>query len=510
MKIRRFISQACVPLVAALIGGYVSALMTGNAHLPLALVSPAQAQASCPTTLPPSTNFTGAGITQGQFKTAITNLVSYLTCVLGTDGTTATAKSTLGLATVASTGAYSDLSGTPTGLPPTGSAGGDLNGSYPNPTLGSAGTPGTYAYPASVTTDSKGRVTSITAGSAPSSAGPEASLASASTTDLGSTGVNVVQITGTTTITSFGSSASTSNPIYFIRFASALTLTHNATNLIIPGAANITTAANDNAIVKYEGSGHWRLLLYKAAANRPIPALAAGTYGATDGSQAIGQIIINSEGRVTGLTTITGLSGSGGGGGGGGTCFMLDAYVTMRGGRRKRLADVRIGEQVSDGRGGWNTVIGIDRTTVSGRLMARLNGEHWTSCEHPHMRADGSFAALDVDAIYGEWGAEHALVIEGGAVVRRKIVGLEPGRVTPMIAGQSLLKQHGPCPLITIELFDDFPEDTPLGNLAVDGSGTYVVDDYVVTGWPDHTRWDFDRWEPRSAQIEAVRALEPV
>ncbi len=52
----------------------------------------------------------------------------------------------------------------PTTLPPSGSAGGDLTGSYPNPSLKNTGTAGTYGDAATlprVTTDSAGRVTQI-------------------------------------------------------------------------------------------------------------------------------------------------------------------------------------------------------------------------------------------------------------------------------------------------------------------------------------------------------------
>lgn len=109
----------------------------------------------------------------------------------------------------------------------------------------------------------------------------EATLASATTTDLGSVTSNVISITGTTTITGFGSSANTNDPIYFVRFTGSLTLTHNGTSLIIPGGENITTSAGDMAVVQYLGSGNWRLRDYQYAqgTNITMPVLQGYIYG---------------------------------------------------------------------------------------------------------------------------------------------------------------------------------------------------------------------------------------
>lgn len=92
--------------------------------------------------------------------------------------------------------------------------------------------------------------------------GPLTNLASATTTDLGTISSHNISITGTTTITGFGSSASTTYPLYKLAFADALLLTYNATSLIIPGSASITTATGDTCEALYLGSGNWQIINY--------------------------------------------------------------------------------------------------------------------------------------------------------------------------------------------------------------------------------------------------------
>ena len=90
--------------------------------------------------------------------------------------------------------------------------------------------------------------------------GTETLLAAASTTDLGtiaSHNVNVGTNAGVS-ITSFGSSASTANPIYIARWTVAGTITNGA-NILCAGGANISVNAGDVYILEYMGSGVWRV-----------------------------------------------------------------------------------------------------------------------------------------------------------------------------------------------------------------------------------------------------------
>lgn len=116
-------------------------------------------------------------------------------------------------------------------------------------------------------------------------AGPLTNLTSASA-DLGTIASHNVNITGTTTITAFGSTAVTTYPIYILNFAGALILTHNGTSLILPGAANIVTAIGDSAIALYLGSGNWQVVAYQRAASQPYRRLTPTYQVFTSGSAA--------------------------------------------------------------------------------------------------------------------------------------------------------------------------------------------------------------------------------
>lgn len=94
-----------------------------------------------------------------------------------------------------------------------------------------------------------------------------ANVASAATVTLGEGGY--FGITGTTTITALAFSTDKAGRVAVLKFAGALTLTHNATSLILPGGYNITTAANDVACFVSEGSGNFRCLWYRRAAIAP-------------------------------------------------------------------------------------------------------------------------------------------------------------------------------------------------------------------------------------------------
>ena len=89
---------------------------------------------------------------------------------------------------------------------------------------------------------------------------PPVTIASASTVNIGAAASNIINVTGTTTITSFGSIAA--GAVRIVNFQGALILTYNATSLILPGGTSIATAANDVGVFQSLGSGNWKCVSY--------------------------------------------------------------------------------------------------------------------------------------------------------------------------------------------------------------------------------------------------------
>ena len=106
---------------------------------------------------------------------------------------------------------------------------------------------------------------------------------------------NYFDVTASNAITSMASVGV--GTVIGLHFDAALTLTHHATDLILPGAANITTAAGDEAIFVEYASGDYRCLSYFTAAT--------GAYVTAATTSASGVVEIATQAEVSAMTDTT-------------------------------------------------------------------------------------------------------------------------------------------------------------------------------------------------------------
>lgn len=125
-----------------------------------------------------------------------------------------------------------------------------------------------------------------------------ANVASADTINLLTTTGNYVNVTGTTTIRGLSPSASGNSLLTgarrVVNFNGALTLTHNATTLILPGNVNRTTVAGDIAEFVYLGGVSWVCISY-------VPRTVTGT----------GSTMLAASPTTTGTLTTAAITASG-------------------------------------------------------------------------------------------------------------------------------------------------------------------------------------------------------
>jgi len=121
------------------------------------------------------------------------------------------------------------------------------------------------------------------------------SVASATTTDIGAAIGSLVYITGTTTITGFGTVAA--GTLKLVHFSGILTLTHNATSLILKNAgSNRTTAAGDSGVFVSLGSGNWEEIAYQPA---------SGSYTPTASNALSGSVIQTKIGTIDTVVNVS-------------------------------------------------------------------------------------------------------------------------------------------------------------------------------------------------------------
>jgi hypothetical protein len=127
-------------------------------------------------------------------------------------------------------------------------------------------------------------------------------VASAGSVDLGAQTGNFLIIShaaSTTAISAFGTvSAGIWKVVRFSISGGTLSLTHNATSLILPGAANITLVSGDVACFLSEGSGNWRCVWFEPTDGRVRDA----SFLIVDNSDPTKKIAFQASGITTATT----------------------------------------------------------------------------------------------------------------------------------------------------------------------------------------------------------------
>lgn len=128
--------------------------------------------------------------------------------------------------------------------------------------------------------------------------GPTVVLASSATVNVGFAKSANIAITGSTTIGAFD--VWPEGTLRTIQFLGAMTLTHNAAVLALPGQADITTVSGDAGVFKSNGSGKWTCILFQRQAGFVTPAQVAGALtGATvPGTVTFGGKIVLADGSA--------------------------------------------------------------------------------------------------------------------------------------------------------------------------------------------------------------------
>lgn len=195
-----------------------------------------------------------------------------------------------------------------------------------------------------------------------------ATIASAATTNIGAAAANYLQVTGAVAITAFDVVQAGARRV--VEFAGALTLTNSA-SILLPGGANILTAAGDVAVFVSEGAGVWRCTGYTPATGKAVIGSqlnkqaipSSTTFTAPAGTTLLTVYKWTIVGGGGGGASVNGGGGSeaGGGGGAGGTSVFWGSGIAAG-----ATVVVTVAGSAGAGTNGGNSSIVFNGTTVTG------------------------------------------------------------------------------------------------------------------------------------------------
>ena len=144
--------------------------------------------------------------------------------------------------------------------------------------------------------------------------GPTVVLASSDTVNIGFAKSSNIAITGSSTVGAFD--VWPEGTLRYVQFLGAMTITHNAAVIALPGSADILTVSGDVGVFKSNGGGKWTCILFQrqagyitasqVAAALAGQAVAVNRLTLADGTAAAPSIVFASDtGTDTGFYRIS-------------------------------------------------------------------------------------------------------------------------------------------------------------------------------------------------------------
>lgn len=177
-------------------------------------------------------------------------------------------------------------------------------------------------------------------------------------------------------------------------------------------------------------------------------------------------------------------------------CFLEGSLVAMADGSFKQIENVEIGDLLLGSFGEINTVLALHRPILGAGYVVNINNEHKTTAHHPHVTPDKKFACVEPTILKNmTYGKEHTVIVnKEGKKEKRIMGGINESRITKLEIGSDLQTISGSKKVTSLENVKMSPL-TQVYHLVMDGSHTFIVDGYAVSGWAREDDFNYDSWE---------------